>query len=208
MKRFFMLNFFIILTFIYIAKGQNDSVVDRIIDIAAQDNQTMDHLDVLCNRFGGRLIGSDAYENAADWAAHKFEEWGMEVIMDEVGEMPVGFNRGPWFGKLLGEEGMHLHFATPSYTVGTKGVQRGHVLLEPKTQKDFERMKGRLKGAWVLISGENKGYPIDFSEEGNARRDSIIIENEKIAEQNREIRRENRKKQRIRWSCARGDCPH
>jgi carboxypeptidase Q len=193
MKRFFMLNFFIILTFIYIAKGQNDSVVDRIIDIAAQDNQTMDHLDVLCNRFGGRLIGSDAYENAADWAAHKFEEWGMEVIMDEVGEMPVGFNRGPWFGKLLGEEGMHLHFATPSYTVGTKGVQRGHVLLEPKTQKDFERMKGRLKGAWVLISGENKGYPIDFSEEGNARRDSIIIENEKIAEQNREIRRENRK---------------
>ena len=41
----------------------------------------------------GRLIGSDANENAAIWAASKFEEWGMEVIMDEVGELPVGADR-------------------------------------------------------------------------------------------------------------------
>ena len=57
----------------------------------------MDHLDILCNRFGGRPIGSDAYENAAEWAASKFEDWGMEVDMDLAGELPVGFNRGPWF---------------------------------------------------------------------------------------------------------------
>ena len=101
-------------------------VIEQIIEIGKNDNQTMNHLDILCNRFGGRPVGSAAYDNAAEWAASKFEEWGMEVELDEAGELPIGFNRGPWFGRLLGEEGMHLHFATPSYTSGTKGVQRGH----------------------------------------------------------------------------------
>ena len=99
---------------------QSKKVVDKIIEIGTTDNRTMDHLDVICNRFGGRLVGSDAYENAAEWCAAQFREWGMVVEMDEAGEMPVGFNRGPWFGRLLGENYMHLHFATPSYTAGTK----------------------------------------------------------------------------------------
>ncbi len=171
--------------------AQTDPVLQKIVEIGQTDNRSMDHLDVLCNRFGGRLIGSDAYENAAIWAASKFDEWGMEVIMDEVGELPVGFNRGPWFGKLLAEEGMSLHFATPSYTSGTKGVQRGHVLIEPKTQAEFERMKGALKGAWVLIAGQNKGWPIDFSAAADSLRDSLKIVNEEIGEKNNQIRRQN-----------------
>ena len=52
--------------------AQTDPVMQKIIEIGRSDNQTMDHLDILCNRFGGRLIGSDAYENAASWAASKF----------------------------------------------------------------------------------------------------------------------------------------
>ncbi|MCF8366478.1 MAG: M28 family peptidase [Bacteroidales bacterium] len=174
-------------------QAQNDAVIERIIEIGKIDNQTMHHLDVLCNRFGGRPIGSDAYENAAEWAASKFREWGMEVEMDEAGVLPVGFNRGPWFGRMLSDEGMILHFATPSYTAGTKGVQHGHVLLEPKTEAEFDRMKHALKGAWVLISGESDGWPVDFSVKADSLRDSIKIENAAIEEKNNEIIRENRK---------------
>jgi len=191
MKKALLLSFTLILFLGTDVFSQNDPVVDKIIEIGTTDNQVMDHLDILCNRFGGRPIGSDAYDNSARWAASKFEEWGMEVIMDKVGDMPVGFNRGPWFGRLLGEEGMHLHFATPSYTAGTKGVQRGHVLIEPSNQAEFDRMIGALNGAWVLIGGTNEGWPLDFSAKGDAIRDSIKSENEKIAEQNRQIRREN-----------------
>lgn len=176
---------------VFTSQAQSDSVVAKIIEIGKSDNQTMDHLDVLCNRFGGRPIGSDAYENAAQWAASKFTEWGMQVIMDEAGELPVGFNRGPWFGRMLSDEGMNLHFATPSYTSGTKGVQRGHVLIEPKTQAEFNRMKGALNGAWVLISGDSDGWPIDFSSKADSIRDSIKIQNAEIEEKNNIIRREN-----------------
>ncbi|HSO77764.1 MAG TPA: hypothetical protein VLQ76_04300, partial [Bacteroidales bacterium] len=156
-----LLSLFALLLMSFTASAQQGKVVDRIIELGQTDNRTMQHLDVISNRFGGRLIGSDAYENAALWCASEFKKWGMEVIMDEVGTVPVGFNRGPWFGRMLSENGMDLHFATPSYTSGTKGVQRGHVLIEPKSKEEFDRMKGVLKGAWVLIGGTNSGWPVD-----------------------------------------------
>jgi len=190
-RKFTILLFFSLLPGIF-TQAQTDSIVEKIIGIGKTDNQTMDHLDILCNRFGGRPIGSDAYEEAAEWAAGKFREWGMQVEMDEAGELPVGFNRGPWFGRMLSDEGMDLHFATPSYTSGTKGVQRGHVLIEPRTQAEFDRMKGKLEGAWVLISGENDGWPIDFSARADSIRDSIKVVNKGIEEQNSQIRKENR----------------
>jgi len=114
------------------------------------------------------------------------------VELDEAGELPVGFNRGPWFGRMLADDGMILHFVTPSYTAGTKGVQRGPVLIEPKTQREFDNMKGAMKGAWVLISGFANGRPIDWSSEADEKRAKIIEENADIEKKNSEIRRENR----------------
>lgn len=172
--------------------SQNDHVTERIIEIGMTDNRTMDYLDILCNRFGGRPIGSDAYDNAAEWCASMFKEWGLEVWMQEAGELPVGFNRGPWFGRMLGGDGMNLHFATPSYTVGTKGVQRGHVLIEPRTQAEFDRMAHELKGAWVLIGGKSSGYPIDWTERGDSIRAKKIARNKEIEKENREIMMYNR----------------
>ncbi len=166
-------------------------VVGRIIEIAKSDNQTMHHLDILTNRIGGRLVGSDAYSNATWWAASLFKKWGLEVQVIEVGEMGVGFNRGPWSGRMLSEDGMVLHFATPSYTSGTKGVQRGHVVMEPKNRAEFERMKGKLKGAWVLISGRNDGYPIDISEYADTIRSQVIKENDIIGRYNDSVARVN-----------------
>lgn len=99
--------------------AQQAKIVDRIIELGRSENMTMHHLDVISNRFGGRLVGSDAYENTALWCASEFRKWGMDVIMDEAGTVPVGFNRGPWFGRMLSDDGMILRFATPSYTSGT-----------------------------------------------------------------------------------------
>ncbi len=170
----------------------DEDVLKKIIELSSIENKTMDHLNVLSNRIGGRLIGSDAYANATKWAADLFEKWGLEVQVIEVGEVPVGFNRGPWFGRMLSEDGMILHFGTPSYTSGTKGVQRGHVVIEPKTRAQFERMKGKLNGAWVLISGESDGMPIDYSEYADTVRSIIIQENELIYRYNDSISRINR----------------
>ena len=126
------------------------AAVKKIMEMAREDNRTMQHLDILCNRFGGRPAGSDACDNAADWAVRCFEQWGYEVAVEKAGELSVGFNRGGWWGQMTGEEHMQLHFATPSYTAGTKGVQRGHVVIEPRTQEQVNRVKHLLKGSWEI----------------------------------------------------------
>ena len=167
-------------------------VVDKIIEIGTTDNQAAHHLDILTNRFGGRLIGSDAYENAAEWMTREYKKWGIDTHYEEAGELQVGFNRGPFNGKLISHDhGMVLHFATPSYTSGTKGVQRGHVLFEPRNEAELNRMRKKLKGAWVLISGKSRGWPIDRSAEGDSIRQAVIKENLEIDQKNAEIRKRN-----------------
>lgn len=170
-----------------------DDVVKKIISVGTTDNKVMDHLDILLNRFGGRLVGSDAYENAADWMIREYGKWGIKAWKEEAGKVPVGFNRGPWFGRLLGaDEPMSLHFATPSYTSGTKGVQRGHVVMEPMSRARLNRMKHKLKGAWVLLNGTSvNGWPIDKSAKGDSIRQAVIKENEVIAKKNDSLMMEN-----------------
>ena len=121
----------------------------------------------------------------------EFKSWGLDVQLEEAGTVPVGFNRGPWFGRLLSDNGMILHFATPSYTSGTKGVQRGHAVMEPRNDEEFQQIKGRLNGAWVLISGKNVGWPIDRSASGDSIRAEIKKENNEIMKKNNDLRRRN-----------------
>lgn len=163
--------------------------VDQIITEGTTNNQVMHYLDILCNRFGGRLAGSDAYANAAQWLIYEFNKLGIEAHLEEANQVPIGFNRGPWFGRLLGgDQAMDLHFVTPSYTSGTHGVQRGHVLIEPKSQQEFDAMKHELKGAWVLVSGKSSGWPLAHDAAADSLRAKIIAENEVIAKENRELR--------------------
>lgn len=162
------------------------SMSQKIVDIAKADNQVMNHLATLSSRFGGRILGSDAYENAAAWMQYQYTKWGLETHLEEAGELPLGFNRDAWFGKLYGPDGTkELHFVTPSYTSGTVGRQRGHVLIEPKSEQEFNAMKSKLKGAWVLISGTSNGFPINATAKADSIREVIKAENAIIAKENR-----------------------
>ena len=157
--RYFFLNIFLLIALV--ASSQNDPVVDRIIDLGKTDNKVMDHMDFLTNRFGDRLTGSDGYNSACIWAVNTMKSWGMMAEMQEAGELAVGFNRGPWFGKMVTPGEMTLEFGTPSFTAGTKGRQKGHVMLSPRTVEEFWTLKDSIKGAWILIDGVNSGWPRD-----------------------------------------------
>jgi hypothetical protein len=156
------------------------------MEISREDNRVMEHLDILCNRFGGRLVGSAGFDNSQAWMVKQLKEWGLEVELEKVGEVPVGFNRGGWWGRAMGEFTETLYFTTPSYTSGTKGPQRGHVVIEPRTRDQFNRMKGTLKGAWVLMESRSTGWPLEHSVEAREARQAAIKENEEIAQYNRQ----------------------
>jgi cyclophilin family peptidyl-prolyl cis-trans isomerase len=141
--------------------SRQDTVFQKLVALGTTDNRAMVHQDILCNRFGGRSTGSDAYTNSARWALNEFLSWGLKAELDEVADEPVGFNRGPWFGRMIKPTEMFLEFGTPGYTSGTKGKQKGHVVILPKDVFQLDSIKSKINGAWVLIDGENTGYSRD-----------------------------------------------
>ncbi len=167
-----------------------DKNLQKIIQVGQTDNRTMQHVDFLANRIGGRHIGSHALTDAENWVAKQFRSWGLEVKIQEVGEVKVGFSRGPWFGKMLNEGGMDLHFNTPAYTAGTRGPQRGHVVLEPLTREDLAKIKGKLKGAWVLLEGSTNGALNGYAK-GDSIRKAAMAYNDSIDKVNAEITKYN-----------------
>jgi carboxypeptidase Q len=161
MKKFVQSLIIVLLFAASTAFSQQDTVLQKIIKMAQTENAVMSHQDILCNRIGGRITGSDAYENACTWTSDKLKSWGLQVSFDEAGEVPVGFNRGAWFGKMISPKEEVLEFGTPSYTAGTKGVQHGRVIVMPSTDAKFDSLKEKIKATWVLIDGDNEGWPRD-----------------------------------------------
>lgn len=167
------------------ARPAGDPVVARIIELGRTDNRVMEWVDYASNRFGARESGTNAYNDAAEWAVWQFRQWGLEAELDLAGEVPVGFNRGPWFGRMIKPAERSLYFGTPSFTSGTKGVERGPVVIlkaDPfsipgrnATPEQIEKKKAAVeaalaevqaasssfKGAWVLIGGQNNGFARD-----------------------------------------------
>jgi cyclophilin family peptidyl-prolyl cis-trans isomerase len=172
------------------AQAAEDPIIRKIIELGTKDNQVMTWNDYASNRFGGRETGTNSYTDATAWAVWQFKQFGLSAELEEVGEVPVGFNRGPWFGKMLKPTEKALRFGTPSFTAGTKGIQRGSVVIlkaDPfsipgratggqavaKENADKKRTavqaaiaeitasKAAFKGAWVLISGASSGFARD-----------------------------------------------
>ncbi len=145
--------------------------VARIIAAGRTNNQVMEHLDILCNRFGPRLTSSDNLQNASEWARDTFASFELESArLEEWGQFSVGFNRGPWFGRMVTPTEKPLHFGTNAWTAGTKGVQRGRAVFAPESDEELDALREKLPGAWVLMRrpGSTARPGVDFQNKVNA----------------------------------------
>lgn len=124
-----------------------------LIELAQGDNRSWEHLAEICNRFPNRLSSSVSLNAACDWAEERFRAMGLEARQEEWGTFPVGFDRGPQFGKLVAPEERSLAFVTNAWTAGTLDAdgnavtEEGAIRLEPK-ELDFD--PSDFEGAWVL----------------------------------------------------------
>jgi hypothetical protein len=133
------------------SKATQADDIQRIIAAGRENSQVMAHLDYLTNRIGPRLTSSDNLTNACEWTREKFESLGLaNSHMDKWADWPVGFNRGPWSGKMVTPEELPLEFATNSWTAGTKGKQRGPAKVAPKNDEELAAVKDQLAGKWIL----------------------------------------------------------
>jgi hypothetical protein len=148
---------------------QADPVVDAVVREGRENPRVMEHLDHLVNKIGPRLTSSTRLEQACEWTRASFAGWGLEARLEEWGSFPVGFDRGPWSARMTSPEPLDLVIGTPAWSAGTDGPLDAPALLAPTTDEELEKLKERLKGAWIVSKsrGPDK-YQSAYDEAGAA----------------------------------------
>lgn len=130
------------------------NTVDRIVNEGKNHNQVMKRLRELTN-IGPRVTSSPTLLKAQHWAMGQFKRYGLKnVHLEQYGTAPVGFDRGPTqIGRMVSPFVSEFQFTTLCWTPGTKGLVKAKAVIAPKTLEEFEQVKDKLKGAWVLTPG-------------------------------------------------------
>jgi hypothetical protein len=135
-----------------------DTTVARLIELGRSDNRVQEHLQHLCLEIGPRLTSSSNLTEACEWTKGVFASYGLTASMEQWGDFPVGFDRGPWRGGMVAPEQHDFEFNTMSWTPGTNGPARGVALAYPANETELAALAPRLAGAWLVRppSGEGK----------------------------------------------------
>ncbi len=115
------------------------------------NSKVMAHLDHLVNRIGPRLTSSDNLTVACEWARDTFASFGIDnAHLEEWGTFAIGFNRGPWWGRMTKPVEMELICNTDAWTAGTKKPSRGPLVRAPKDKEELAKMRGFLANTWLF----------------------------------------------------------
>src|SRR6266404_3941081 len=123
----------------------------QILNEIRDHSQAMDNLEYLSDEIGPRLTGSPQLKQANDWTAAKFREYGLTNVHLEPWTIAHSWTRGTAQARIVSPAGHPLTIASAGWSPGTNGVARGPVVyFDAKTKEDFEKFRGKLKGAIVI----------------------------------------------------------
>lgn len=107
----------------------------------------------LVDKAGPRLSNSEGYERATTYAVKQLSDWGLENAATEAwGEFGRGWEMEKSYVAMTKPYYMPFIAIPKAWTESTKGEVSGKVyFLDIKTEEDFAKYKGKLKGAIVAI---------------------------------------------------------
>ena len=138
----------------------DEAIVARIKTEAFQHSRVMDTLSELTDVYGARLRGSPGYAAAADWARQRLIEWGFEKVAFEPGGFPGPGWQVRRFNVEMIEPGYLHAIAQPlAWSPSTNGRVAGTpVLVEVASPADFDKYRGKLRGA-IVMNGRPRTAP-------------------------------------------------
>jgi carboxypeptidase Q len=123
----------------------------QILSEIHDHSQAMENLEYLSDEIGPRLTGSPQLKQANDWTAAKFREYGLTNVHLEPWTIAHSWARGTAHARIVSPTGHPLTIASAGWSPGTNGVLRGPVVyFDAKTKEDFDKFRGKLKGAIVI----------------------------------------------------------
>jgi hypothetical protein len=128
-------------------------VVSRIRHEGFRNSKVMEYAQTLTDTIGGRLTGSPNMKRANEWTRDALAQMGLANAHLE----PYRFGRG-WTSdyamvRMLTPEVQQLYAVGLAWSPPTNGVLRGKVVkAKLESKEDFEKFRGKLAGAIVMIA--------------------------------------------------------
>ena len=164
-----------------------DSVAQLIKNEEMKNSEVMEIASYLTDVYGPRLNYSNEYKQAADWAASKMKEWGLEnVHFEKWGPAGKGWTLKSFYAEVIQPRTIPLIAFPKAWSPSLKGVVKADVVwLKVNSEKDFDSYKGKLKGKFVLLDNERKLNP-HFKPDAERMNDSTLLQ---LANRYQEARR-------------------
>ncbi len=114
-------------------------------------SEAMQNLEYLSDTIGPRLTGSPQLKQANEWTAEVMRKYGLVKVHLEPWTIAHSWTRGSAKARILAPADHPLTVASAGWSPGTQGTVRCPVVyFDAKTKADFEKYRGKLKGAVVI----------------------------------------------------------
>lgn len=159
MKQRFLAVMFFGFAFTLLAQEKIDyQMMQRIRQEGMQNSKIPELMSYICDVYAPRLAASPQYREAAKWAAAKLTEFGLEKAgLESFGILGRGWEVKKFYAAMTSPQYMPLIAYPKAWTPGLESTLKGNaILMDVKTEADMNAFKGKLKGAIVLIRGEQE----------------------------------------------------
>jgi hypothetical protein len=131
--------------------------VTRIRQEGFERSQVVATAAYLCDVIGPRLTASPSARRANDWTRERFEAWGLEKAHLEGSPFGVGWSFESASVRMVAPLPVPLRALPKAWTPGTPGTVRAPAVKAVlKAERDFEAVRGRLRGKVVLLADARK----------------------------------------------------
>lgn len=132
-------------------------VMNKIRNEGFYNSQVMKHVAYLSDNIGQRLSSSPQVMQANNWAMDQFNEWGMENVHLEGFEFGRGWTFENISVQMTAPRHAYIQAVPKAWFPGTDGEVEGEVVrMNIKTEADFEKHRGKLKGKIIAIRDKVK----------------------------------------------------
>lgn len=136
--------------------------IAKAIDVLKSDaqskSQVMETLAYLTDVIGPRLTGSPQMKRANEWTRDKMTEWGLEnARLEAWGPFGRGWSLKRFSAQVTEPQCIPLIALPKAWSPGLAEPAVGPVVhFDARTEADFEKFKGKLKGAIVLLGAKRE----------------------------------------------------
>ncbi|MGQ0543593.1 MAG: M20/M25/M40 family metallo-hydrolase [Blastocatellia bacterium] len=150
-------------------------VIDKIKDEGMNRSQVMQTLSYLTDVIGGRLTNSPNMKRANEWTRDTMAKWGMQnAKLEPWGPFGRGWSLKSFSAQVVEPQAIPVIAFPKAWGPSTNGPVTGEVVyLEIKSDADFAKYKGQLRGKIVLTSGMRE-LKADFKGMGTRHTDDEL----------------------------------